>query len=246
MRNFAKWLRNANERFQSLLTNENGVVSIEAAIILPVMGAILLGSYAYGSVLMQKSRAYYSFYSTGDVISSKETAITCDFLDRVTTLAYEGYEYGNWGKLSARSPYYQDGWTDRGAEDLRLQIHGIRVLSPGDPDYNPNNARARILWSFHRTWNGIRRERMTEPGDYIDVPPAYRLPGEFYVLMEGRHFMRFPIDFGDKSKNDWRSLWEQGYQTYWSPRYQPEINLTGSETYDRCERINGEFSDSFS
>ena len=176
-----------------------------------------------------QERGEFAFYALGDAISSRRNNVTCQALDQLSQQAWTMYQYGNWAKRD----FNQNKDFDKGgAEDFRFRIYGVTVQEPTDPGANPNNLRAHVDWEFTRTWNRIRDEPGSVPGSLIGMPLEYQVPGEFYIIIEGRNFVRPPLNiltfFGTK---DYR----RQVSYYFSPRYLPMIDLSGPWDPNHCE-----------
>lgn len=205
-----------------------GAIAVEVALIAPILATIAFFSYDIAAVTKSRDRAQFTYYSLADTITSRTTNVTCDYLDLIGDLAYESFTTGNYASRDGK----QTELPVAGASDFKFQIRGLKVQDPAvDPSVNPNRLKAEIMWAFHRTGQTISARNGRKPGKIMNIPEEYRIPGEFLLLIEGRHFVRAPLNlFGAMN-----STARINYTSFTSPRYLAEIDLVGPEVVDRCE-----------
>lgn len=217
------------QRIMRRIGNRDGAISVELALIAPVMMVLAFGTYDLATVTQSRDRGNSVFYAMTDAITSRDQNLTCHYLDQLGDLAYKAFLAGNNGALEPEGTEFRDS----GNLDFRYQVRGLKI-----PD-TPQNLlpasqrdRAYVMWAFHRTYNNLDRERDRRPGQWIPIEPEYIVPGEFYIEVEGRHFQRPPLNlFSFTSGRE--SI--QVYNSYLAPRYVAEIDLIGPEVSNRCE-----------
>jgi Flp pilus assembly pilin Flp len=115
-----------NRAIQHLLKNERGVAATEFALLLPVLLALLLGTYEMSRFIILNQKIERVAYTVSDVVA-QQTSITTAQLNDILVAAskiMEPYEFGPNGRVIVTS-VYQD--VDDGAT-VRWQYEGGGTL----------------------------------------------------------------------------------------------------------------------
>ena len=79
--------------------HEDGVAAIEAALLFPVMGGLMMGTYDLGTAIVLNSRTVTASQVTADLISRDKTVTMADVNDAIVAaqLVYEPYPLRDFG-----------------------------------------------------------------------------------------------------------------------------------------------------
>ena len=214
------------EKLSKFYGNTKGVVSIEMAAVAPILIAIGLLSYDAGGLYKSVSRSNSGLYAIGDTISSVSEDQSCWMLGVITGSVMDSYKEGHWA--FRQEPGYWARWR-LGERDFQLRVQGLRVQTIGDPDVDPNNLKAEVVWSYHKRQESVASMPTSQPGALLEIPEVYQISGEFYVRVEGINKAKAPLGFMNVFGE-----YEVESTNYFVPRYLPEINLRGGWRGPNC------------
>ncbi len=208
------------------LTDSRGVVSIEVAVIAPLVLAIGLLSYDAGGLHKSISRSNNGLYAIGDTISSVSEDQSCYMLGNITGAVLDAYRTGHWAMRE------DAGWWARwrlGERDFQFRVQGLKVQDASDPLVDPNNLKAEVIWSYHKRLESVNALPSSIPGTLVEIPKVYQISDEFYIRVEGINRARAPIGF----MNIFGTYMIEA-TNYFVPRYIPEIHLAGGWRGPNC------------
>lgn len=215
-------------KFIKFKYNEEGVISIEMAAILPILLSLGLLSYDAGGLYKSITRGNNALYAVGDVISSLDSNTTCYMTSVIGTGALDAYREGHWAqKTDAR--WWGARWR-LGEKDFQFRVQGIKVQKVGDLGVDPNDLKAEVLWTVHKRQETVFQIPSSIPGALIDIPKEYQISEEFYIFVDGINRARAPLGFLEVFGD-----YEITSQNYFVPRYRPEIRMEGGWRGSNCQ-----------
>jgi len=221
---------------QSLWHSHSGTITTEFAFALPFLALMGLAGLDAAGIHKNATRGETAIFSIGNTVSSLEGNVSCTFLNRVADLAFDSYISGNWGAQEGASDPQTGGNDDNGSGGLQIEIRALKVLTPADPDYNPDNVQARLMWGYYVAPvtfppspdpNDPR-----EPGNLVDIPEPYQAEGEFFIEVSGATYSDPLTGYLGIFHGNWSES-----TFYFFPRNQDEITISGSGWNPKCRGI---------
>jgi Flp pilus assembly pilin Flp len=210
--------------FQRLGRDHSGAVTIEVAVLMPIMAVLIFVTFDASTVYTQYDRATKSYYSMGDLVASQTQDLTCSRLDTMAELVYASYAAGNWARNDRASG---ETFTKDGAPDFRFIVRVITVQNPATETVK-GALRGRVVWTYFRTYNDMTSKGEAKPGDLVDIPPGLRVPGVTMVQIHGRMFLSPTFNYlgaFDSSNNNSPVKNRLDMDRYFPMRFVPNLNL---------------------
>lgn len=219
-----------------LRRSQSGTITVEFAMALPFLALMGLAGLDAAAIHKNATRGETATFSIGNTISSLEGDVSCAFLDRVADLAFESYVSGNWGGQDGASGPQGGANDDNGSGGLQIEIRALKVLTPADPDYDPDNVQARLQWGYYVAPVTFPSppdpNDPREPGNLVDIPEPYQAEGEFFIEVSGAAYSDPLTGYLGIFHGEWSES-----TFYFFPRNQDEIDISDTGWNPKCRGI---------
>ncbi|MCB1883163.1 MAG: hypothetical protein KDG89_04065 [Geminicoccaceae bacterium] len=202
--------------------DEAGVVIVEMAAAIGLLALLLIGSTEVALLMTQKRKAELAHYVAGDLVSSHVGGFTCAQFRDYVAAAIAVYRAGNLG-ASTGSANGAEAETEVGTPEFRFRLAGVKVRR------EDGVLHARTAWTAEADL----------ASDYalgadVVLPPEMMIEGQFYVLLDGRTYLRSPFHFFSTSDGYFTVL---ANERVFVPRHQSSLMLSGPQDA-RCAYDN--------
>ena len=194
--------------------DEAGVVVLEMAVAIALLATLLIGSTEVALIMTQKRKAELAYYVAGDLVSSHIGVFTCAQLRDYVTAAIAVYRAGNMGAAPG-SANGTDPEAEMGTPEFRFRLAGVKVRR----EYGVLHAR--IAWSAQADVSSDYAL-----GADVDLPPEMMIEGQFYLLLDGRTYLRSPLHFFAASSGTFMVI---ANERIFVPRHQSSLMLSGPQ-----------------